>query len=63
MTRYERVQQILDNSIGGPIATIGVHGAFWRGKSRDEFVALIVRNRQLLIVGNGIGSEWHCRAF
>jgi len=57
MTRYERVQQILDDSIGGPAADIGIHGAFWRGKTRDEFVALIVRSRQLLIVGNGAGSN------
>ena len=57
MTRYERVQQILDESIGGPTAQIGVHGAFWRGKTRDEFVALVVRNRQLLVVGDGAGSN------
>jgi photosystem II stability/assembly factor-like uncharacterized protein len=57
MTRYERVQQILDESIGGPDAQIGVHGAFWRGKTRDEFVAMLVRNRQLLVVGDGAGSN------
>ena len=57
MTRYERVQQILDESIGGPTVQIGVHGAFWRGKTRDEFVALVVRNRQLLVVGDGTGSN------
>ena len=57
MTRYERVQQILDESIGGPNAQIGVHGAFWRGKTRDEFIAMQVRNRQLLIVGDGAGSN------
>jgi photosystem II stability/assembly factor-like uncharacterized protein len=57
MTRYQRVQQILDESIGGATAEIGVHGAFWRGKTRDEFVALVVRNRQLLVVGDGAGSN------
>jgi photosystem II stability/assembly factor-like uncharacterized protein len=57
MTRYERVQQILDESIGGPNAQIGVHGAFWRGKTREAFVAMSVRNRQLLIVGDGAGSN------
>src|SRR6266704_3489089 len=57
MTRYERVQQILDESIGGPAVQIGVHGAFWRGKTRAEFVALVVRNRQLLVVGDGAGSN------
>jgi photosystem II stability/assembly factor-like uncharacterized protein len=57
MTRYERVQQILDESIGGPDTRIGVHGAFWRGKTRDVFVAMQVSNRQLLIVGDGAGSN------
>lgn len=57
MTRYERVQQILDEAIGGPTATIGSHGTFWRGKTRDQFVALVVRNRQLLIVDNGADSN------
>jgi hypothetical protein len=57
MTRYERVQQILDESIGGPDAQIGVHGAFWRGKTRNEFVAMLVRNRQLLVVGDGASSN------
>jgi photosystem II stability/assembly factor-like uncharacterized protein len=57
MTRYERVQQILDESIGGPDAQIGVHGAFWRGTTRAEFIAMQVRNRQLLIIGDGAGSN------
>jgi hypothetical protein len=30
MNRFERVIQILDNAIGGPDASIGAHGAFWR---------------------------------
>ena len=57
MNRFEKVVEILDSSIGGPAAQIGVHGPFWRGKTRDEFVALVVRNRQLLVVGNGAGSN------
>lgn len=57
MTRYERVQQILDDSIGGPNAQIGIHGAFWREITRDAFVALFVRGRPLLIVTNGAGSN------
>ena len=28
MTRYERVQQILDEAIGGSDVNIGIHGAF-----------------------------------
>jgi hypothetical protein len=53
MTRYERVMQILDEAIGGPNVNIGVHGAFWRGLTRDQFVAKKVFNRDLVIVGNG----------
>jgi photosystem II stability/assembly factor-like uncharacterized protein len=57
MTRYERVLVILDDAIGGPDSNIGVHGAFWRGLSRDQFVAKKVQGRQLLIVNDGAGSN------
>src|SRR4051812_49636471 len=57
MTRYERVLEILDNAIGGPGSNIGVHGAFWRGLTRDQFVAKKVQGRQLLVVGDGVGSN------
>jgi hypothetical protein len=57
MTRFEHVQQILDNAIGGPTVNIGVHGAFWRNKTRDQFVALKVQGRDLLVLGNGAGSN------
>ena len=57
MTRYERVMQILDEAIGGPNVNIGVHGAFWRGLTRDQFVAKKVFNRDLVIVGNGSASN------
>ena len=57
MTRYERVLQLLDEAIGGPNVNIGVHGAFWRGLSRDQFVAKHVFNRALVVVGNGAASH------
>jgi hypothetical protein len=57
MTRYERVVQILDESIGGSNVNIGVHGAFWRGLSRDQFVAKKIFNRDLVVVGNGSASN------
>lgn len=57
MNRFERVIQILDNAIGGPDATIGVHGAFWRGLTRDQFVAKIVLTLQLITVGQGASSN------
>lgn len=57
MTRYERVIQILDEAIGGPAVNIGVHGAFWRGLSRDQFVAKRVFSRNLVVVGDGSASH------
>ena len=57
MTTFERVVQILDDAIGGANANIGVHGAFWRGKTRDQFVALKVLGKQLLVIGNGSQSN------
>ena len=57
MNRFEHVIQILDNAIGGPDATIGVHGAFWRGLTRDQFIAKIVLTVQLIAVGQGASSN------
>jgi hypothetical protein len=57
MTRFERVLQILDEAIGGPGVNIGVHGAFWRGLSRDQFVAKKVLNLDLLVLRDGAGSN------
>jgi len=57
MTRYERVLQLLDQAIGGPGVNIGVHGAFWRGLSRDQFVAKKVFSLALVVVGNGAASN------
>ena len=47
MTRFERVVRILDAAIGGPDVNIAVHGAFWRGVTRDQFVAKKVQGRAL----------------
>ncbi len=57
MTRYERVIAILDASIGGPQEEIGVHGAFWRGLTRDDFVAKRVRGLNIIILDDGAGSN------
>lgn len=57
MTPYQRVIQILDNSIGGPAANIGVHGAFWRGLTRDQFVARKIFNKDLITLGHGAESN------
>src|SRR5262245_51351527 len=57
MNRFERVLQILDAAVGGPAAPVGFpHGAFWRGLSRDAFVARNVVGLQLITVGDGRNS-------
>jgi photosystem II stability/assembly factor-like uncharacterized protein len=57
MNRYAGVLAILDKAIGGPDVTIGAHGAFWRGLSRDQFVARKVFGRQLVDPGKGADSN------
>jgi hypothetical protein len=57
MTRYERVIQILDEAIGGPDVNIGVHGAFWRGLTHDQFVTKKVFNLDLVVVGSGAAAN------
>ena len=57
MNRFEHVIQILDTAIGGPSANIGRHGAFWRGLTRDQFVAKQVFLEDLLEVGQGAASN------
>jgi photosystem II stability/assembly factor-like uncharacterized protein len=57
MNRYERVRQILDDSIGGPSASIGRHGPFWRNRTRDDFVAHAVFGLPLVTVGQGSASN------
>ena len=57
MDRFERVVQILDKSIGGQDVGIAAHGTFWRGITRDEFVAKKVFNRPVVIVGDGADSN------
>lgn len=57
MTGFARVQQILDDAIGGPAAGIGRHGPFWREVTRDEFVVLKVFGKQVVSVGDGAASN------
>lgn len=57
MTRLQRVIQILDEAIGGPDANIRAHGPFWRGLTRDQFVARKVFGLDLVVVGQGAASN------
>jgi photosystem II stability/assembly factor-like uncharacterized protein len=52
-----RVIEILDEAIGGPQVGIGAHRTFWRGLTRDEFVAKKVFGKALVIVGDGANSN------
>lgn len=54
---FQRVIDILDQSIGGPDVGIGAHRAFWRGLTRDEFVARKVFGNTLVVVGDGAASN------
>ncbi|MHA6785012.1 ferritin-like domain-containing protein [Pseudonocardia saturnea] len=53
--RFGQVTRILDAAVGP--APFGAHGAFWRGITRDQFIAKIVAGEQLLVVGDGPGSN------
>ena len=55
--RFQRVCEILDEAVGGPGESIGAHGAFWRGLTRDEFVAQSPVGRPLVVVGDGPASN------
>lgn len=54
---YARVLEILDESVGGPQAQIGAHRAFWRGLTRDEFVAKKVFGKALVVPGDSAKSN------
>ena len=55
MTRFDHVKEILDAAVGGK--NIHAHGPFWRGLSRDAFVAKVVFGEQLLVVGDAANSN------
>ena len=55
MTGFLDVQDTLDRILGaGPPPN---HGSFWRGVSRDEFVALSVFGLELIVVGDPEASN------
>lgn len=57
-SRYHRVLQILDDAVGGPDSTFAFHGPFWRGLSRDRFVAMEVFGLPLLELRSDGGRSW-----
>jgi photosystem II stability/assembly factor-like uncharacterized protein len=56
VNRYARVVQILDDAIGGPDVNIGVHRAFWRGITREQFMAKKVFGLDVVTPGDGAAS-------
>jgi hypothetical protein len=58
MTRFERVKQILDSAVGGPGAPVGgPHMAFWRNRTRDQFVAFSILGLPIVTLGQGDNSN------
>jgi hypothetical protein len=57
MTSYQDIVNFLDEAVGGSVSPVGAHGPFWRGKTRDEFVAALVFGQKLIMVGDGRGSN------
>jgi hypothetical protein len=55
--KFEDVIAILDDSVGGPDAEVASHGPFWRGITRDRFIAMRVGGRRLVTLGDGDNSN------
>jgi hypothetical protein len=54
---FDDVIDILDRSVGGPEADVSSHGPFWRGVTRDRFIAMKVGGRKLVTPGDGENSN------
>jgi hypothetical protein len=52
---FSDIQAILDRAIGG--GEIGAHGAFWRGVTRDQFVAKSVYGLPVVTLRDGANSN------
>lgn len=55
--KFSDVVDILDASVGGADADVASHGPFWRGVTRDRFVAMKVGGRRLVTLGEGANSN------
>ncbi len=52
---YGDIKTLLDKAVGGPEESVSAHGAFWRTRTRDQFIAFTYRS-QLLIASDGHGG-------
>ncbi len=57
MDRFQEVVRILDGAIGGADVNIRMHGAFWRGQTRDDFVTKEIFGLDIVTVGQGAASN------
>jgi hypothetical protein len=57
MVKYQKVIDILDKAVGGSTAPFGAHGAFWRGKTKSQFIVTMVFGQQLVMPGHGKDSN------
>jgi hypothetical protein len=55
MTRFDHVKEILDQAVNFEV--IGGHGAFWRAKSRTQFVQARIFGLPLLVIGQPAESN------
>ena len=56
MKRFDHVVEILNTAINNQ-TSIGAHGAFWRGKTLQQFITTKVFGRVLLVPGNSADSN------
>ena len=55
---FREVVDILDAAVNGPGTEVGPpHHAFWRGITRDEFVAKKLLGQPILVLGDGANSN------
>ena len=54
---FTEVIAMLDDSVGGPDADVASHGPFWRGITRDRFIAMKIGGRPLVVPGDGNSSN------
>jgi len=55
---FREVVDLLDAAVDGPETTVGPpHHAFWRGVTRDQFVAIKLLGQPILVLGDGANSN------
>jgi hypothetical protein len=55
MKKLDKIVEILDTAVQG-VGHIGPHGPFWRNKTRDQFVGLVIFGVKVVILNNAEDS-------